>query len=216
MTDTVADRSSPLRYVSVEARFGWTDDGWRSLVGAAPATWVLDREKLDGESHESMVFLALYHGLRRAFADYSVVGAPLIPRGTATDAFEHYAKIERELRTQLPPPQRALERMVEDLLTEGRVEAAKRALAWLTTGYGGESQTEELQRMIAHAESLPPLTETVATLKATLVILYFMHVRWSSRLTWVVAASGFFWLLIMFSFTMTDYLSRGWVAGSLR
>jgi cytochrome c oxidase subunit 4 len=57
---------------------------------------------------------------------------------------------------------------------------------------------------------------TIASVKALFVILYFMHVRWSSRLTWVVAASGFFWLLILFSFTMTDYLSRGWVAGSLR
>ena len=57
---------------------------------------------------------------------------------------------------------------------------------------------------------------TVACAKALLVILYFMHVRWSSRLTWVVAASGFFWLLIMFGITMSDYMTRGWVAGSLR
>jgi cytochrome c oxidase subunit 4 len=43
-----------------------------------------------------------------------------------------------------------------------------------------------------------------------------MHVRWSSRLTWVVAASGFFWLLIMFGLTMQDYLTRGWVPGTWR
>ncbi len=57
---------------------------------------------------------------------------------------------------------------------------------------------------------------TIACAKALLVILYFMHVRWSTRLTWVVIASGFFWLLIMFSITMSDYLSRGWMYGSLR
>jgi cytochrome c oxidase subunit IV len=57
---------------------------------------------------------------------------------------------------------------------------------------------------------------TIACVKALLVILFFMHVRWSSKLTWVVAASGFFWLLIMFSITMSDYLSRGWMVGSLR
>jgi cytochrome c oxidase subunit 4 len=57
---------------------------------------------------------------------------------------------------------------------------------------------------------------TIACTKAVLVILFFMHVRWSSRLTWVVAASGFFWLLIMFSITMSDYMSRGWMLGSLR
>jgi cytochrome c oxidase subunit IV len=57
---------------------------------------------------------------------------------------------------------------------------------------------------------------TIACAKATLVILYFMHVRWSTRLTWVVAVSGFFWLMIMFTFTMTDYISRGWLVGTLR
>jgi cytochrome c oxidase subunit 4 len=56
----------------------------------------------------------------------------------------------------------------------------------------------------------------IACTKALLVILFFMHVRWSSRLTWVVAAAGFFWLLILFGITMSDYLSRGWMIGSLR
>ena len=57
---------------------------------------------------------------------------------------------------------------------------------------------------------------TVACAKAMLVILYFMHLRWGSRLTWVVAGSGFFWLLILFSITMADYMSRGWITGTLR
>ena len=57
---------------------------------------------------------------------------------------------------------------------------------------------------------------TVACAKALLVVLFFMHVRWSTRLTWVVAASGFFWLLILFVLTMSDYMSRGWMPGSLR
>ena len=35
-------------------------------------------------------------------------------------------------------------------------------------------------------------------------------------LTWVVAVSGFFWLLILFSITMADYGTRGWVTGTLR
>jgi cytochrome c oxidase subunit 4 len=56
----------------------------------------------------------------------------------------------------------------------------------------------------------------IALTKALLVILFFMHVRWGTRLTWLVVASGFFWLLIMFSVTMTDYLTRGWIEGSLR
>lgn len=56
----------------------------------------------------------------------------------------------------------------------------------------------------------------IAVAKATLVVLYFMHVRWATRLTWVVVGSGFFFLLILFSLTMADYVSRGWMVGTLR
>ena len=48
----------------------------------------------------------------------------------------------------------------------------------------------------------------IAVTKATLVILYFMHVRYSPRLTWVVVTSGFFWLAIMITLTLSDYLTR--------
>ncbi len=49
---------------------------------------------------------------------------------------------------------------------------------------------------------------TIAVIKATLVVLYFMHVRYSTRLTWVIVIGGFFWLAIMFGLTMADYVSR--------
>lgn len=51
----------------------------------------------------------------------------------------------------------------------------------------------------------------IAVTKATLVVLFFMHVRWASRLTWVVIISSLFWLVLMFAIGMTDYLSRGWM-----
>jgi cytochrome c oxidase subunit 4 len=50
---------------------------------------------------------------------------------------------------------------------------------------------------------------TIAVVKAFLVVLFFMHVRYSSRLTWVFAAAGFVWLGIMFALTMADYGTRG-------
>ncbi len=50
---------------------------------------------------------------------------------------------------------------------------------------------------------------TIATVKATFVVLYFMHVRYSSRLIWVILASAFFWMAILFAFTFSDYLTRG-------
>jgi cytochrome c oxidase subunit 4 len=49
---------------------------------------------------------------------------------------------------------------------------------------------------------------TIAVFKATLVVLYFMHVRYSSRLTWVIVVAGIFWLAIMFVFTASDYMTR--------
>jgi len=52
------------------------------------------------------------------------------------------------------------------------------------------------------------LALTIATCKALLVLLYFMHVRYSPRLTWVFVGAGFFWFLIMIVFTLGDYLTR--------
>lgn len=51
---------------------------------------------------------------------------------------------------------------------------------------------------------------TIATVKATLVVLYFMHVRYSGRLIWLVIASALLWLAIMFAITFSDYWTRMW------
>ena len=55
-----------------------------------------------------------------------------------------------------------------------------------------------------------PVAISIAITKATLVILFFMHVKYSSRLTKMVVAMSFFFLAIMFGLTLTDYMSRGW------
>jgi len=52
---------------------------------------------------------------------------------------------------------------------------------------------------------------TIAVVKAALVMLYFMHVRYSPKLTGLVIFSGFLWLLFLIGITMSDYLSRGWL-----
>jgi cytochrome c oxidase subunit 4 len=49
----------------------------------------------------------------------------------------------------------------------------------------------------------------IAVAKMMLVILYFMHVRYSSRLTWAVVAGGFFWLALLLFMTLADYVTRG-------
>ncbi|MGH7369898.1 MAG: cytochrome C oxidase subunit IV family protein [Candidatus Methylomirabilaceae bacterium] len=55
-----------------------------------------------------------------------------------------------------------------------------------------------------------PIALAISTCKALIVILYFMHLRYSSRLTWIVAGTGFFWLFILIALTMSDYLTRAW------
>ncbi len=50
----------------------------------------------------------------------------------------------------------------------------------------------------------------IAVFKATLVVLFFMHVRYSSRLTWAVVIGSVFWLGILLALTMADYLTRVW------
>jgi len=53
----------------------------------------------------------------------------------------------------------------------------------------------------------------IAVTKATLVVLYFMHVRHSTRLTKITVLAGFLWLAILIALTLSDYFTRGFLAG---
>ena len=55
----------------------------------------------------------------------------------------------------------------------------------------------------------PVVALIIACTKATLVILFFMHVRYSGKQTMITIAAGFFWLLIMITLDLSDYLTRG-------
>jgi cytochrome c oxidase subunit 4 len=59
--------------------------------------------------------------------------------------------------------------------------------------------------------SLNPIVALgVAAVKATLVILFFMHVKYSSRLTKLTVVLSFFFVAILFAETLMDYATRGW------
>ncbi len=62
--------------------------------------------------------------------------------------------------------------------------------------------------------NLGPLNTPVAMLisvaKGALVILFFMHLRYSKPVIWIFAGAGFFWLGIMLVLALSDYMSRGW------
>jgi len=50
----------------------------------------------------------------------------------------------------------------------------------------------------------------IAVFKAVLVVLFFMHVKYSTHLTWAVVAGGMFWFGILIVLTLSDYLTRSW------
>jgi cytochrome c oxidase subunit 4 len=56
-----------------------------------------------------------------------------------------------------------------------------------------------------------PAALGIAVVKATLVALIFMHLSESSKLTWLVVASGLFTLALLIGFTGADYWTRGWL-----
>ena len=51
----------------------------------------------------------------------------------------------------------------------------------------------------------------IAIFKASLVVLFFMHAKYSPKLTRVVIFGGIFWLAIMLTITFSDFVSRGWL-----
>jgi len=53
---------------------------------------------------------------------------------------------------------------------------------------------------------------TIAVVKATFVVLYFMHVRYSPRLIWLVIAAALFWMALLFALTISDYSTRAWMS----
>ena len=56
------------------------------------------------------------------------------------------------------------------------------------------------------------LAMAIATAKAVLILLYFMHVRYSSKLTWAFSSAAFLWLGILLVLSLNDYFTRGWLS----
>jgi cytochrome c oxidase subunit 4 len=53
---------------------------------------------------------------------------------------------------------------------------------------------------------------TIAITKAAFVVLYFMHVRYSTRLVWVIIGAALFWMAILFALTFADFWTRPWLS----
>lgn len=55
-----------------------------------------------------------------------------------------------------------------------------------------------------------PIAVGIATIKAVLILLFFMHVKFGSRLIWLFSSAAFVFVGIMFFFTFADYMTRSW------
>ena len=165
LTERAGSSPTPLRYISLEARFGWPETAWKRLIAVAPPTWKLYRERFwPKESHESIGMIAMYLGLREAFSDYSMLAAPVAP---TTTILPYYAKVCASLGADVLPPRKLLNNVIEDLLMEGRGALAREAYTRLVSGYGPPSDNTGLLARIAEVERRPPPTETVEGLLAT-------------------------------------------------
>lgn len=56
----------------------------------------------------------------------------------------------------------------------------------------------------------PVAALTIAVFKALIVVLFFMHARYSPKLIWIVGGTAVFWLGILLALLLSDYLTRGW------
>jgi cytochrome c oxidase subunit 4 len=55
-----------------------------------------------------------------------------------------------------------------------------------------------------------PVAMLISFVKMVLIILFFMHMRYSRRVLWIFVCAGFVWLFIMLELTLSDYFTRGY------
>jgi cytochrome c oxidase subunit 4 len=93
-------------------------------------------------------------------------------------------------------------------MSEHKVSVATYLMVFATlivlTGLTVYAANQDLGRMNA------AVALTIATTKATLVVLFFMHVKYGSRLTQLFVVAGVIWLGILIFITMSDFVSRSW------
>jgi cytochrome c oxidase subunit 4 len=74
-------------------------------------------------------------------------------------------------------------------------------LTWVTTGVS----TLDLGRLNIY------VALSIAIFKASLVLLFFMHVKYGTRLTKMIVLSGIYWLILLLFIAMSDLWTRGWM-----
>ena len=100
--------------------------------------------------------------------------------------------------------------MSEHIVSRG-IYATIGATLLLFTGVTYYAATVDLNHIFHGLNVIVALA--IATFKATLVVLYFMHARYSPKRTQLVIIAGVFWLALLLALTLTDYLTRATMHG---
>jgi predicted alpha/beta superfamily hydrolase len=153
----------PVRAVALNVTYGWSDEQWGALRGAARSGDLLVRESLRGESHESMVQPAAYRGLQALFADASMLRANEL---SPLEIDELYRALAPLYGAELAPPEPLMRRVVEDFLLEGRGVRAGEWLERYVATYGRPRDFDELSARVKSVAALGEPKETVASLLA--------------------------------------------------
>jgi hypothetical protein len=164
MARAAKDVSPPLRFVTLECRFGWTDQSWEELQAAAPKSWHIHREKLARESHNSMRMLGSYLGLRFVFDDYSMLNRPVLNGGPA---LAYYQSLEKDYGAPQAPPLPYLRQLLNEQMGANRAADARAVLAAMNVNYGPQAKSAEWEAKIKEIASRPPPKETVESLLKT-------------------------------------------------
>jgi hypothetical protein len=164
MARAAKDVSPPLRFVTLECRFGWTDQSWEELQAAAPKSWHNHREKLARESHNSMRMLGSYLGLRIVFDDYSMLNRPVLNGGPA---LAYYQSLEKDYGAPQAPPLPYLRQLLDEQMGASRAADAQAVLTAMNSAYGPHAKTAEWEAKIKEIASRPPPKESVESLLKT-------------------------------------------------
>lgn len=137
----------PVRLVSLDARFGWPEEGWRRFASQADGGWWTHRSTMDTETHQSMVWPGIHDGLRRLFDDYS---EPAGASGDPTDRLRGF-DARGGGGAAVPPPAPLLAAAADQLVDGLDLPGAEAVVERLADGYGESTRVSTLRARIAEA-----------------------------------------------------------------
>ena len=163
LRDRLAESASHKgRLFSGETSYGWEDEAWEGLEAAASVGFVARRERIEDETHQSMVFAGLHRGLKELFADFPV---PATHPQTVEEIDSVFAAATEAYGQPVAPGWRYLLREAGDLLMVRQGTDALAVVGRARALYGDSPRLDELE---AEAQAIVREGESDTSLKAVM------------------------------------------------